>query len=218
MYMTNEYEAAASNLVQLGVQPGDIELAVDFSRRIVQSALASDSDDVDECASLLANIFNNYGLDAYFSDLDGALSMGEAVDYIDSIAVPGKVIGLSGKPGSGKSTLLTFLEGSDYSFVDEFWNAEEGFEERLYEAQIARDQGEVVIVAASQLESDIVDLRLHLSTSSEARFHNLSRRNRDLADQVRVEYFDAFELVDNLLYESERVKAIEIVDASTLRY
>lgn len=134
--------------------------------------------------------------------------------------------GINGKPGVGKTTLLNLAKAYyQVETIDEFW--EQGGEDHLMQRQkldkYARYNAPV-IVAAAQLEKDnLIKTIAFLQSDEKTRKHNLSTRKTpegfaSITDKMRLEYFDAYSIIDNFLYGIQKIDADFIIDASEIRY
>jgi hypothetical protein len=135
-------------------------------------------------------------------------------------------LGINGKPGVGKTTLLNVIE-EDYKVntIDEFW--EQGGHDHVMQRQELDKYNRYnlpIIVAAAQLEKDnIIKTIAFLQSDEKTRKHNLSTRKTEegfmsITDKMRLEYFDAYSIVDNFIYGIQKINADLIIDASEIRY
>lgn len=210
-----EYNRARQNLEKLGLRPDEITSALDCSRFLITMALRGDRIGVEEAASFLRDFYQRTGLEINLNNRN-IVPFDSGLEYIFDSVARGEIVGVTGKPGVGKTTLLTYLP-QHCLVIDEFWTQEEGYSAKARALKKVAHNGQAAVVLACQLESDLITRRVHLVNPIH-RNHNLQTRRRNLTDRLRTEYFEAFDINDTLLYETERVHADKSIDTSRIRY
>ncbi len=118
-----------------------------------------------------------------------------------------QLIAITGMPGTGKTTLLEQLrDHKDVVVFDEFWCQGDDYDQQRKKLYDYLKGDKQVYVAACQVHHD-VDYRIHLTCSAQQRKLNLQKRDRDISDRLRVQYFDSFNVYDICMFDSERVHA-----------
>jgi hypothetical protein len=216
--MSSEYAVARRNLALLGLDGNEVERPIIDAKDIVKYAMFDKRDGLFTAYRSLNRFLGDHVGDVK-TFYNRALNFDQGFDAINELSKPGTVVGLTGKPVSGKSTFLNYLsENSNILVVDEFWDAQEGYQKKIDIVRKMKKKGARLIVAASQLEDDLVDLKFHLVTSPVSRKHNLQIRSRGITDQLRAKYFTEFNVADDLVYELEILKAQHVIDSSRIRY
>jgi len=215
--MFNEYDAARANLRRVGLVKGEIDSALKYSKAIIRAAIQGDEKGVIDLNQQLKGICTESGLvERLYSK--PTLTFDEGAERIVSTPSP-ILIGITGKPACGKSTLLKYFgTREDIVVIDEFWPLERDYDQKKEQAEKALTTGNKVIVASCIINHQGVRERYHLINSSERRKENLLTRSRTITDQLRSTYFDAFELIDLVLFESEAVNAQFLIDSSRIKY
>lgn len=217
--MASEYVAAAANLIKYGIDPDRADEAMIWSRRLIRASILEEHTKITEAGEELRSFLESTGIADYLADRESVVSLDEALGEISNLG-SGHIVGLTGKPASGKSTLCSYVAGDKVIIIDEFWETVEGnlYDQKVKSALAARADGKLVITAACQIISPIVDTKMHLVCPPEVRQHNLATRSLNLSDKLRAEFFEAYEANDNLLYGLERVNADFVVDTTRIRY
>ncbi len=175
----------------------------------------------------LVEIEKKYGLSDYDKNLGKAkqLSLKNGIQAMYDSLNAGKPVGLIGKPGCGKSTLLEIIKETDDEIItiDEFWKeGSPNFEEKKDEFEYLVDVNEKVIVAGAQLDDNQhikTVAYLHLDERSRKSNIRLRQNYTDKNDDgARLDYFEAFSIIDNFLYGLQKIKANIIIDSSSIRY
>jgi len=209
--MQEQYERLMENLTYLGVSESEANDAINASRDILHASVINRETPKQE--AYLSKFLGKHGL---LLNPDMGMTIDEGLEKL-ALVPEGGVIGLTGKPASGKSTILNQVHEMFY-IIDEFWTDLGHYKEKVERMKRASGEGKRVLVAACQLDPDLIPHRFHLVSPRSARLHNLETRGRGFSDGVRSFNYDRMDLHDALLYDSEFVRAEGIINTTTIRY
>lgn len=216
--MSNEYTVARRNLEQLGIEQDKISGALSNSRFLVVAAIHGDDSGVADALNELNKFYACTGLKDLIDSVDLAVPLDEGIKNIRGHLLDGHIVGMTGKPASGKSTILSYLLPTpNILLIDEFWANEDGYRAKVKSLKDWTETFNGALVTACQVDSQFTTYRVHI-VNPISRHHNLATRNRGITDELRAFYFEAFEANDNLLYETERVKADFIINSGRIKY
>jgi ABC-type glutathione transport system ATPase component len=181
--------------------------------------------DILEYSNELRNIEKKYKIDDYKKELPGQkkiITLEEGIKYVGDLICESKAIGLVGMPASGKTTFMNMLKDS-YSIdvIDEFWDEQPRYDDKLREFDEIRNQNNPVIVAASQISHPDIETLIFLETDDATRKYNLEQRKCQdikISDNLRCKFYEAFRTIDRLLFGLQKIDADAVIDSRVIRY
>lgn len=216
--MTRVYDRAMQNLLTFGVPSAQVNGALSWSCHLLRAITVEEKEAIDEATEVLQGFLEGTRITQYLRNTEGAITLEEAVEK--TLGNGSKVLGVTGKPATGKSTFCQYIQGQEIEIFDEMWPAGKTteYERNLQALYCAKSQGKTIVAAACQLGDALVDTRLHFISPPKIRLHHLQARMRESSDRLRVKYFEAYEVYDDLLFGLEKLNADVVVNNTEIRY